>query len=467
MISTTRPQQLKLGHDPILVPIGDICPSPENDLLYRPVSDSDRQTQDLAESIRRFGIREPLVLTTDGRILSGHRRYAAARLAGLTEVPVRYDSIASTDPDFVRLLREYNRQREKSLDERLREEIVSADQEDTYRELVEHRQQASRINTATVALKSRRRRAEISAAKLPMLRAVLQVLEDRKEFLPLSDRAIHYALLNDPPLKHASKPTSRYDNTQQSYKALVDLLVRARVAGLIPMEAIADETRPVTTWNTFATAGAFLSRELERFGRNYWRDLMRSQPNHVELLVEKNTVEPIVRQVAERYCIPITSGRGFCSLPPRYQMMQRLQASGKQKLVLIVASDFDPEGEAIPESFARSMRDDFGAEIECVKAALTYRQTQELDLPTALPAKETSSHFGEFSRKYGTSVYELESMAPQQLQELVDEAIRSVIDVELWNAEVTEERKESQWLDVTRRKLAAAMSHIDIGQAGQ
>jgi len=43
----------------------------------------------LAESIRQHGIIEPLVVTSDGRLLAGHRRLAAARLAGLKQVPVR------------------------------------------------------------------------------------------------------------------------------------------------------------------------------------------------------------------------------------------------------------------------------------------------------------------------------------------------------------------------------------------
>ena len=40
-------------------------------------------------------------------------------------------------------------------------------------------------------------------------------------------------------------------------------------------------------------------------------------------------------------------------------MAQRFKCSGKAQLVLLVLSDFDPEGEDIGHSFARSMRDDF------------------------------------------------------------------------------------------------------------
>ncbi len=65
--------------------LSDIRPSPENDKLYRPVDPSDPDIVALAESIRQHGLREPIVVTLDGWILSGHRRYVAAGLAGLSE----------------------------------------------------------------------------------------------------------------------------------------------------------------------------------------------------------------------------------------------------------------------------------------------------------------------------------------------------------------------------------------------
>src|SRR5207244_13084840 len=71
-----------------------------------------------------------------------------------------------------------------------------------------------------------------------------------------------------------------------------------------------------------------------------------------DLVAEKLSVSSIIRPVAADYCIPLTIGRGYSSLPPRHAMAERYRKSGKDKLVLIVASDFDPEGEDIPHSFA-------------------------------------------------------------------------------------------------------------------
>ena len=227
----------------------------------------------------------------------------------------------------------------------------------------------------------------------------------------MSDRRIHYFLLNCPPLKHGSKPDSTYTNDKQSYNSLVDLLTRARLKGLIPFEAITDETRPVSLWNCHRDIRSFIRQESERYLKVFWRDLMQSQPAHIEIIGEKNTIGSTLKPIAFEYTIPLTTGRGYCSLPPRHAIAERFKKSGKDKLVLLFVSDFDPEGEDIGHSFARSMRDDFGIdEIHPVKVALTAKQVKHFKLPPIMQAKESSSRHAKFVAKHGHDVFELEAL---------------------------------------------------------
>jgi hypothetical protein len=307
----SRRRNRKLGHVPIRqVSINDIRPSPENEELYRPVDPTDPEIVAMADSIREHGVREPLVITLDGYILSGHRRYTAARVAGLKTVPVRVENVrrlvkvrmsghGDVSKEFVQLLREFNRQRVKTFDEKLREEVVSADPEVAYQSLIEHRQERSRVDLETLDIRREKRRAEISRAKWPFLDAIKKSIEERRDFWPLSDRQIHYPLLNCPPLIHASKPDSRYRNNLQSYKALCELLTRARLTGDIPMHVIQDATRPVTLWDIHQDVQGYLREQVKDFGTGYWRDLMQSQPNHIEIIGEKNTVAPIIGLLCE------------------------------------------------------------------------------------------------------------------------------------------------------------------------
>ena len=199
---------------------------------------------------------------------------------------------------WVKLLAEFNRQREKSFDEKLREQLASVNPAEAYQALVEHRRERSSISGALMVIRGAKHRHAISAAKMPMVQAIKRIVEQRKRFWPLSDRAIHYAILNKPPLKHASKPSSRYRNDDASYNSLVELVTRMRLFGLLPMESIADETRPVTDWGVHRETTSFVKEQIGGFLKGYWRDLMQSQPNHVEILAEKNTIAPILREVS-------------------------------------------------------------------------------------------------------------------------------------------------------------------------
>jgi DNA modification methylase len=73
----------------------------------RPYANNPRQNDDavdaVAESIRRFGFRQPIVIDADGVIVAGHTRFRAAQRLGLATVPVH----VATDltPDEVRAYR--------------------------------------------------------------------------------------------------------------------------------------------------------------------------------------------------------------------------------------------------------------------------------------------------------------------------------------------------------------------------
>ncbi len=450
--------------------LSEIRPSPENDELYRPVDRNDPAIRDLAESIRRQDLKEPLVITIDGYIVSGHRRYVACKLAGLKMVPVRIEPIRRADDidGFIKLLATYNKQRVKSFDETVRETLVTIEPHEAYSRLLTERAERSVIDVATLELEDYKPRAKITAAKQPMLDAVLRVIEERRKFWPLSDRQIHYPLLNDPPLRHANKPKSRYRNDRKSYSDLCDLLTRARLAGLIPFKAIADETRPVVTWDVFREPQPFLRQQFDDLCKGYWRDLQQSQPNHIEVIVEKNTVAGVCRSTCGNYCVPMTSGRGFCSLPPRHAIAERYRKSGKHRLILLIVSDFDPEGESIAESLARSMRDDFEIRrVSAVKVALTAEQVEEHGLPPEMTAKEGSSRSKRFIERYGDSVWELEALAPETLQNLLDKAIRSVMDIAAYNREVEAEQADAQRIEGVRLTVAAALRGTEFGMEAE
>jgi hypothetical protein len=65
-----------------LLPIGQIAPYQGNARTH-----SKKQVGQIAESIKRFGFNNPVLIDENGVIVAGHGRVAAAKLLGLKEVP--------------------------------------------------------------------------------------------------------------------------------------------------------------------------------------------------------------------------------------------------------------------------------------------------------------------------------------------------------------------------------------------
>ena len=275
---------------------------PENDAIYLPIAFNDPGIEELARSIKEIGIQEPLIVSSDGYLISGHRRRTAAILAELDLVPVRVHPISyAKDRDrFLKLLVECNSQRIKSASVLLHEEQLKIDPATAYQEIVNDRKtkEERRQDECTLSLidpDDDGARCEITKAKFPFLEAIERVLAEQREYWPLSDRQIHYRLLGErAPLIHASKPGSRYVNNKRSYRALTDLLARARIEGLIPWEAIEDVTRPTELNIAFGSPADFFRQELGGFLKGYWRDRLQSQPHHIEIVAEKLTVQGIL-----------------------------------------------------------------------------------------------------------------------------------------------------------------------------
>jgi len=89
-------------------PLSALQPHPLNASIY-----GDGCDQELLDSVKAKGILTPLLVTKNDQIISGHRRYNAAQMAGLTEVPVVI--VETHDPlEIEELLIMTNRQRNKT-----------------------------------------------------------------------------------------------------------------------------------------------------------------------------------------------------------------------------------------------------------------------------------------------------------------------------------------------------------------
>jgi N6-adenosine-specific RNA methylase IME4/ParB-like chromosome segregation protein Spo0J len=96
--------------------IGELTPHPKNFEIYGQES----VTDDLLASVKSKGVMVPLTITSENVIISGHRRYEAAKMAGLEIVPVGIATFES-ELDELEAIIEFNRQREKTFVQKMKE----------------------------------------------------------------------------------------------------------------------------------------------------------------------------------------------------------------------------------------------------------------------------------------------------------------------------------------------------------
>jgi hypothetical protein len=143
--------------------------------------------------------------------------------------------------------------------------------------------------------------------------------------------------------------------------------------------------------------------------------------------------------------MPLSISRGMNTLAPKKAICDRFRRSGKQGLKLLVVTDLDPAGDTIALDLVKSFRRDFKIwNVEAFKVALTIEQVGDFGLTPSMEAKESSPTYRSFVNKYGiTDAYELEAMDPGDLVDTLTEAIKDVLDIDLYNQELEAEEKDS------------------------
>ena len=98
--------------DAPLVKVSGLWPHPQNRAIY-----GEEDVSELAAQIDAPGWIKPLTITTEKVIISGHRRWKAAKMLGRTAVPAWEQSFASPREELEALLRE-NEFRDKTVEQK-------------------------------------------------------------------------------------------------------------------------------------------------------------------------------------------------------------------------------------------------------------------------------------------------------------------------------------------------------------
>jgi len=380
-------------------------------------------------------------------------------------VPLSYEG--GDRDEVVRLLVEFNSQRVKGVEELFNETLVKVDPaaiREYQRESEKLRDDIYVGNGQSVMTvgSGGRRRSGIGKSSRAFADDVLEVVNGLREFWPMSLRAVHYRMLGRK-IRKSGDMSPLYQNDRQSYQYLSKICVKMRISGEMAWDAICDQTRPVSNWRRWQNPQSFISDDVENFLKGYRRDRLQSQPDYIEVVGEKMTIEPIIRPICAEFGVPYLIGRGFASVDSKRRLAERFKASGKRRLSLLCLSDFDPSGNEISESLVRSLKSDFRIyEIHAVRVALTPSQVKSHKLPPYMKVKRSDSRARGFVAEFGEYAYELEALDPETLQGILRDSIRSVLDVDLYNRELETEEDDCRRIIALKLKAAEVLRGLAL-----
>jgi hypothetical protein len=264
------------------------------------------------------------------------------------------------------------------------------------------------------------------------------IADYEKQRIKLTLRALYYQFVQRNWIK----------NEQSEYKRLGEILNDARLAGLVDWDALEDTTRdlaPTPMWGDPgdpASPSDFILDWGEHFKNNPWNN----QPRYAEVWIEKSAGINVIAQPCRRWRTPYFACRGHVSASEMYDAAKRLHhiADMGQEVTILHIGDHDPSGWQMTQDIAKRLDlltyggvlDD---RITVKRIALNMDQIRRFR-PPPQPGKKTDSRIGAYKRQFGTTdSWELDALQPQYLRDLVDQELRALIDMELWERDVEAE----------------------------
>jgi hypothetical protein len=267
-------------------------------------------------------------------------------------------------------------------------------------------------------------------AKAKYLPAILEVLNEQKGVL--TDRQIFYRLVSK----------GFFSNALTHYVQLCKVIKQGRINGLIPWDRIEDRSKPIyeVEERSDGMPDSYFLYHKERYEdaervfrdsyQSYYVPLWSFQPEYIEVWCEKDALAGVLRQVTEKWMIPLVVCRGYQSISNIYSRVQtyRVKANNGKKIRILYFGDYDPRGQNIPEVISRDF-ESLGFPIELNKIALTKEQISEFNLIPA-PCKKTDSMAKNWILNHGDAVYELDAIEPNTLLSIVENAVKSHFSIE-------------------------------------
>lgn len=270
-------------------------------------------------------------------------------------------------------------------------------------------------------------RLALSKSNKIMLETINDILEEyRDDGYTLTLRQLYYQLVSKDIIP----------NNDKEYAKLSNILKKGRMAGIVDWAAIEDRVRkPKLPYWTDGIEDA-IKDTIDQYRLNR----MEGQRQKVEIWVEKDALSNVLYRVSSKYHIRLMVNRGYSSVSAMYDAYKRFQDGD----VILYFGDHDPSG----KDMVRDIKDrltEFGLDIDVWAVALTMRQIRRFN-PPPNPAKITDPRAKWYIEKYGRVSWELDALPPRELIKIAETAVKSVINLDLYEAVCEKEQADIEKL---------------------
>lgn len=271
-----------------------------------------------------------------------------------------------------------------------------------------------------------------------LIDAALSILAEQN---PMTIRQLFYRLVS----------VRAVPNNLASYQLVSRVMTKCRDDLRCPFEWIADRSRPVYASSVFDDATEYANTVRGAYRKNYWA----TQPEHVEVWVEKDAIVGSIEDICNELGITIRVGRGYWSTTAAHGIAQILAGIHKP-ITVFYCGDHDPSGQNIQtELYSRVLGYESG-DFTMQRLAISKKDISKFDLPP-LPVKTSDSRASKFVRMYGNECVELDALPPIELRRRIEDAVKLHTDAALWDAAEAVEKKEkgriadavNQWSSMT------------------
>lgn len=262
----------------------------------------------------------------------------------------------------------------------------------------------------------------LSKSNIEMLNRINDILEEYvNDGYTLTLRQLYYQLVSRDVIP----------NNDKEYAKLSNILKNGRMAGIVDWSSIEDRVRVPKLPYWVKDVKDAIKDTIEQ----YRIDRMKGQERKIEIWVEKDALSNVLYRVSNKYHIRLMVNRGYSSVSAMYDAYQRLNTGD----VILYFGDHDPSGMDMIRD-VRERLQEFGIDVEVQPIALTMEQIREFN-PPPNPAKITDPRAKWYIEKFGKTSWELDALTPKELIRLAENAVESIIDIDIYNEMIEEERR--------------------------